>query len=306
MTAMLPGLDWWGTTALPGLHGWLQATLPFEWAQHTFMLNALLECLLLAPMCAAIGVPVVNFRLAFFSDAISHSAFTGVAVGLLLSEFARSHGGSFDPRITLIGFGLIVAFGIAMVRRRTDLSSDTVVGVFFSAVIALGLAIVTARGTRTSDFQRYLYGDILTLDATDLALTALLTLLVLISMAISFTPLTLIGLNPELAQSQGISVRRYDYWFSLLLALVVTVTIRTAGILLVSGMLLVPAATARNLARSAGSMFRWAILLGLLSGVGGTLISFTEPLENISTGAVIVLTATLLFVVSVVGRRARA
>jgi len=302
MTAALPGMHWWVETALPAAHGWLRAVLPFEWAQYSFALNAVLECLLLAPICAAMGVPIVNFRLAFFSDAISHSAFTGVALGLVLNELAGGWGGSFDPRITLIGFGLIVAYGIAMVRRRTDLSSDTVVGVFFSAVIALGLALVTASGTRTAGFQRYLYGDILTLDAADLGITAFLALVVLAVMAVGFTPLTLIGLNDELAHSQGLRVRRYDYVFTMLLALVVTVTIRTAGILLVTGMLLVPAARARNLARSAGGMFRWAVVVGLAGGVGGTIASFTRPLESVSTGAVIVLTSCLLFGLSLLAR----
>jgi zinc transport system permease protein len=301
--ALIPGYDWWANQGLPALHQGLRAVLPFEWAQFGFTLNALIECFLLAPLCAAMGVPIVNFRLAFFSDAISHSAFTGVAIGFLLNELLSRWGQGFDPRLTLIGFGLLVALGIALVRRKTDLSTDTVVGVFFSMIVALGLAIVTARGTRTADFQRYLYGDILTLDAADLAMTVLLALAVLLSMLFAFTPLTLIGLNAELAQSHGVSVRRYDYLFSVLLALVVTVSIRTAGILLVTGMLLVPAATARNLARSAGGMFRWSVALGLCSGIGGTLLSFSKPFENVSTGAVIVLTAGVLFGLSLMHRR---
>jgi zinc transport system permease protein len=297
-----PGASW-AESALSALHEGLRAVLPFEWAGYAFTLNAVIECLLLAPTCAAMGVPIVNFRLAFFSDAIAHSAFAGVALGLLLNEWAAGLGGSFDPRITLIGFGLIVAYGIAMVRRRTDLSSDTVVGVFFSAVIALGLALVTASGTRTAGFQRYLYGDILTIDATDMALTAGLAVVVGAFMAVGSTPLLLIGLNDELAHSQGIRVRRYDYLFTMLLALVVTVSIRMTGILLVTGMLLVPAAAARNLARSAGGMFHWAVVVGVLSGLGGAMLSFTRPLENISTGSVIVLTATILFAVSLFARR---
>jgi len=303
VTSLPPGLDWWTNHGLPEVHRILRLVLPFGWAQYSFTLNALIESLLLAPLCAAMGVQIVNFRLAFFSDAISHSAFTGVAIGFLLNEMLGRSGGSFDPRITMILFGVLVALGIAMIRRRTDLSSDTVVGVFFSTIVALGLAIITAGGSRTADFQRYLYGDILTLDATDIAVTAVLAMVVLVAMSLSFTRMTLIGLNDDLAHSHGVSVRRYDYLFSLLLALVVTVSIRTAGILLVTGMLLVPAAAARNVARSAGGMFRWAIVAGLLSGVGGTVASFSPRLDNMSTGAVIVLTAAILFAISLVGRR---
>ncbi len=299
----LPGLDWWTNCGLPELHRAMRAVLPFDWAQYGFTLNAIIECVLLAPICAIMGVKIVNFRMAFFSDAISHSAFTGVAIGLLLDQIFKQWGGHFDPRVALIGFGLLVGLGIAVVRRRTDLSSDTVIGVFFSAVVALGIAIVTTSGSRTAEFQRYLYGDILTLDAADLALSALLAAAVLVFMAVGFNRLTLIGLNDELAHSRRIPVRAYDYAFSLLLALVVTTSIRTAGILLVTAMLVVPAATARNLARSSGSMFWWAVAAGLVSSVAGTIASFTSALENVGTGSAIVIAATVLFVISLVGKR---
>ncbi len=296
----VPGMEWWSSQGLPAMHGALQFLLPFSWAQYPFQLNALIECVLLAPICAAMGVQIVNFRMAFFSDAISHSAFTGVAIGFLLNEAMGRAGGSFDPRLSLIALGLVIAIGVTAVRRKTELSTDTVIGVFFSTVVALGLAIVTSSRSRAMQFERYLYGDILTLDATDIALTGLLTVAVIVFTLFSFTPLTLVGLNAELAHSRGVRVRMYDYLFSLLLALVVTVSIRTAGILLVTGMLLIPAATARNLASTAGGMFRWAVVLGLISGVGGTLASFSPRLENVSTGAVIVLSSAALFAVSLV------
>ena len=298
MSDYLPGLHWWTSEGLPALHAALRHVLPFRWAQYDFALNALIECILLAPICAVMGVKIVNFRMAFFSDAISHSAFTGVAIGFPFNELFARFGRHFDPRVALILFGLLVGFGIAVVRRRTDLSTDTVIGVFFSVVVAIGLAIVTTSPARTTEFSRYLYGDILTLDPADLALSAALAIVVSIFMIISFNPLTLIGLNDELAHSRGVSVRGYDYAFSLLLALVVTVSIRTSGILLVTAMLVVPAATARNLARSAGGMFWWAVLFGLLSSLAGTVASFY--LENIGTGAAIVVAATILFAVSLV------
>src|SRR4029078_4006952 len=131
-----------------------------------------------------------DFRMAFFSDAIAHSAFTGVAAGFLLNELSAAWSKHFDPRISVIGFGIRVGLGIAFVRRRTDLSNDTVIGVFFSTVVALGIAIITTSASRTSRFQQYLYGDILTLDPGDLALTAALAIVVIIFMAIGFNRLT--------------------------------------------------------------------------------------------------------------------
>jgi len=294
MSTALASIDLWSSVILPAIDDVLRRVLPAKWGEYQFMRYALLECLLLAPVCAAIGVKVVNFRMAFFSDAISHSAFAGVAIGLLLQEsFAAA-----DPRMTLVLFGLFVGLGIAYVRRSTDLSNDTVIGVFFSAVVALGIAIVTRSGARTTQFQRYLYGDILNLDSTDLGLSVLLGIAVLVFMVTGFNRLILVGLNDELAQSRGVRVRRYDYLFTLLLALVVTVSIRTAGILLVTALLVIPAATARNLARSAGGMFWWAIAFGLLSGAAGTLASFSDYLANVGTGAVIVLASVIFFVLS--------
>jgi zinc transport system permease protein len=295
-------IDWWTNQGLPHLLDAMRRALPFDWAHYDFMLKALIECVLLTPICAAMGVKIVNYRMAFFSDAIAHSAFTGVALGFLLNEMLAGWGG-FDPRIALICFGLLIALGIAFVRRRTELSNDTVIGVFFSTVVALGIALITTNPARTTRFAGYLYGDILTLDAVDLALTALLALLVIGFMAVSFNSLTLVGLNAELAQSRGIRVRLYDYVFSLLLALVVTVSIRTAGILLVSALLIVPAAAARNLARDIGGMFCWAMALGLLSGLIGTLASFSPHLGNISTGSLIVLVAAAFFGLSFLVRR---
>jgi len=283
----------WNDVLLPAADSGLQRLLPEAWRDFRFMRYALLECLFLAPVCALMGVKVVNFRMAFFSDAISHSAFAGIAVGFLLAALRPE----FDPRIAMIVFGLLVGLGIAVVRRRTDLSNDTVIGVFFSTVVAFGIAIITV-GRRTGDFQRYLYGDILTLDAADLGLSALLAVLVLILMGCNFNRLTLIGLNDELAASRGIPVRLHDYLFAVLLALVVTASIRTTGILLVTAMLIVPAAAARNVARSCGGMFWWAMAVGLLSAVAGTLASFSAWFDNVGTGAAIVLAAAACFAVS--------
>ncbi|MCI0437129.1 MAG: metal ABC transporter permease [Gemmatimonadetes bacterium] len=293
-------LGWWNDAGLPAVHHALRAILPFEWARWDFMLNALIEAVLLAPLCAAMGVKVVNFRMAFFSDAISHSAFAGVAIGFLLHELFTG----FSPQVALVAFGVLVGLGISAVRRRTELSTDTVIGVFFSTVVALGLAIITTSEARTEEFRTYLYGDILTLTPANIGVTAILAGVVLLYLLINFNALLLVGLNDELAHSRGVAVRTHDYLFSLMLALVVTVSIRTAGILLVTAMLVVPAAAARNVARSAGGMFWWAMLLGLVSGVAGTVASFSVYLENVSTGAMIVLAAAVLFTLSFFARRA--
>ncbi len=292
---------WWTQSALPGIESAMVAVLPAHLTDFEFKRFALLECMLIAPMCAAMGVKVVNFRMAFFSDAIAHSAFAGVAFGFLLGGLGWF--GDVDPRITLIGFGVIVGLGIAMVRRTTDLSNDTVIGVFFSTVVALGIAIISMI-EKTSDFERYLYGDILTVDESDLAMSAVLVVAVMLYMAFSFNRLTLIGMNSELASSRRVRVRLHDYLFAVLLALVVSASIRASGILLVTALLVVPAAAARNVARSAAGMFWWAVGLGLVSGFCGVAFSFSW-LTDVSGGAVIILTAAFLFVLSFFAHRDR-
>lgn len=300
MIASMPGLEWWSTSVQPLLERGVGAFMPDAWRQYSFMQRALIECILIAPMCAAMGVKVVNFRMAFFSDAISHSAFAGVAFGFLLHEAFT--GFNFDPRIAMVILGVMVGLGIAIVRRRTDLSNDTVIGVFFSTVVAVGIAIITAFPRHSAEFPKYLYGDILTLDDADLYLSALLAAGMLVFMLFSFNSLMLIGLNSELAHSRRIRVRLYDYLFAMLLAFVIMALIRTAGILLVTAMLVVPAAAARNLARSISGMYWWATLIALVSSVAGTATSFSEALGNVGTGAVIVLAAAVLFSFSLLAK----
>jgi zinc transport system permease protein len=285
---------------LDPLYALIRSLLPFEWTRPDFMLHALLILAMLAPLCGALGVKVVNFRMAFFSDAISHSAFTGVVLGyLLVPLFARAwpgvtHWELILPPITVVLFGVIVAAGIMAVRHRSDLSPDTIIGVFFAAVIALGVAVITNRNLR-GDFERYLYGQILTAGPVDVLVALVLALLVLAFMAVAFNPLLLTGLNESLARSRGVRTRLHDYAMAVVLALVVTISIRTVGLLLVTALLVVPAAAARNVARSAGGMAWWAMGIGLVSGVGGLILAYY--LET-AAGAAIILLASAAFIVT--------
>ncbi|MFO0973687.1 MAG: metal ABC transporter permease [Phycisphaerae bacterium] len=294
--------------ALDSLHALLRSLLPFDWAQPDFMLNALLLIALLAPTCAALGVQVVNFRMAFFSDAISHSAFTGVVLGYLLVPIANRLWPGFGrwdlllPPLTLTLFGLCVGAGITAVRRRGDLSADTVIGVFFAAVIALGIAVISRLNLR-ADFERYLYGTVVATAPADVLVAVALAVVVALFLAATFNALLLTGLNESLARSHGLPTRTLDYLFALLLALVVCTAIRTIGLLLVTAWLVVPAAAARNIARSAAGMFGWAVLLGLATGIAGLILAYQA---DIAVGACIVLLAAAAFVLTFLWRILRA
>ena len=265
------------------------ARLPgFGALEAGFMRQALLGLLLVAPMAAAMGVQVVNFRMAFFADAIGHSAFAGVALGLIFAV---------DPSWTMPLFGLGVGLAIMAMKRRSALSADTVIGVVFAAVMAFGLAMVSRDRAAARDLQRFLYGDVLTISGGDLAAMAALFAVVAVFQAWGYNRLLYVGLSPALAQTHRVRVAFYQYAFAGLLALVVMFSVWAVGVLLVTALLVVPAAAARNLARSAGPAFWWALLVGTSSAVAGLLVSAQEW-AGTATGPTVVLCSFAWFAAS--------
>ena len=269
--------------------GWI-ALLPFECLKLRFMQEAFLGILLCAPLAAAAGVQVVNFRMSFFSDAIGHSAFAGVALGLLCS---------ISPGITMPLLALLIGLGIMFLKRRSSLSSDTVIGVLFSAVVALGLALASRNPSMARDMQMFLYGDILTISNTEILTLFLLSVVFYIFEAFSFNRMIAIGINPQLARTHRVHVAVYEYLHVGLLALVVIFSVKAVGVLLVTALLIVPAAAARNLSHSSGRMFWVSIVIGLISGIAGLLIS-AQDWAGTAAGASIVLFACLIFLLSLV------
>lgn len=269
--------------------------LPCECLQARFMQQALLGLLLIAPMTAAMGVQVVNFRMAFFADAISHSAFAGVALGLIFA---------ISPIWTMPIFGLAVGLTIMAMQRRSSLSSDTVIGVVFAAVMAFGLAMVSRDRGVARDLQRFLYGDIMTIADAGIISMAVLLAIILAFQILGYNRMLYLGLNPMLAQAHRVQVAFYQYAFAGLLALVVMFSVWAVGVLLVTALLIVPAAAARNFARSAGAMFWWAMLVSPTSAAAGLIIS-AQDWAGTATGPTVVLCASAWYLVSHVVAMAR-
>ncbi len=226
--------------------------------------------------------------MAFFSDAISHSVFAGVAIGLLLS---------ISPDWSMPVFGLAVGLGIMVLMRRTSLSPDTVTGVIFSGVVAFGLAVVSRDPSVSQNIEQFIYGDILTISDADILGLFLLLALLLGFQFFGFNRLLYIGLSPGLASTHRVRVPVYQYLFSGLLALVVVLVYSAVGVLLVTAMLVVPAAAARNFSRSAGGMFWWAMLVSISSAAAGMIISAQEWADT-ATGATVVLVSFAWFILS--------
>lgn len=261
---------------------------PAACMEASFMRLALLALLLLAPLAAVSGIQVVNSRMAFFSDAIGHSAFAGVALGLLLGV-----GADLSMPLTALAVGLLIIF----LKRCGRLSSDTVIGVIFSAVAAFGLAIVARSRDAAQSLRMFLFGDILTISEAQIAtLFALLAVFTLFQI-FAYNRLLLIGVNPMLAAVHRVKVGFYRYAFAALLALVVMESVRATGVILVTALLIVPAATARNLAKNSASMFYLALAASYLSSIAGLLLS-AQQWANIPAGAAIVLVSVALFLLS--------
>jgi len=267
------------------IYSLLQTAVPFEWAQFAFVWRAMGAMLIIAPLCAVLGVHVVNFRMAFFSDAISHSTFAGVALGLILGV---------NPLLTLIGFGILAGLSITLVKGRSDLSSDTVISVILSAILALGIAVLYTQ-KETRNLEAYLYGTVLAINDEELIVLLGMGILVFLVMGVLFNRLFLISLNKQLAASRGITVEALEYGFSFILAVVVTLSIRVIGLFLVTAMLVIPAATARNVAGGMAGLFWISLICALTAGLAGILVSFYL---DTPAGATTILIGCLLFLLS--------
>ncbi|MEI3003018.1 MAG: metal ABC transporter permease [Victivallales bacterium] len=262
--------------------------LPFECMKLRFMQEAFLGVLLTAPLAAAAGIQVVNFRMSFFSDAIGHSAFAGVALGLIFG---------LSPDLTMPLLALAIGMGIMAMKQRSALSSDTVIGVFFSAVVAFGLALVSRNPNVARDMQVFLYGDILTVTHNNLLYLFLLFCVFFVFQVFAYNRLNAIGIHEQLARTHRIHTAFYQYVYVALLSLVVIFSVKSAGVLLVTALLIVPAAAARNLSKSSGMMFWISIIIGVCSGISGLLIS-AQPWAETASGATIVLCACVIFCIS--------
>ncbi len=255
--------------------------------EYDFFVRALIALILLAPMTAMMGVQVVNGRKAFFVDAVSHTSFAGVAMGIILGV---------SPYITMPVVAVIIACLIIYFDKKSKLSGDSVVGVLFSGIVAFGLAIVSRNPSVRRDVNRFLFGDILAITNGEIIFLAVILLVLILFQIFAFNSLLAIGLNATLAKAHEMKVKRFQYLQAILLALVIIFSVWWVGVFLVTGLLIIPAATARNLAKTARAMFYHSIVISFLSSVIGLFISI--PLQ-MATGPTIILVALAFFFLSI-------
>ena len=264
----------------------LDVILPFSWADYKFMKNALLAIIIIAPLMGILGTMAVNNKMAFFSDALGHSALTGVALGVLL--------GIENEIISLLAFGVLMSLIITRVKNKGNASSDTVISVFSSTSIALGL-LVLSYGGGFSKYSAYLVGDILSVTPNEILCLFAVLLGVLNLWSLIYNKLLLISINRELAASRGVKTVLYENIFVVAVAVAVMFSIKSVGILLINSLLILPAATSRNVAKNSRSYLYLSVVISLLCGVTGLITSFYI---NTSAGATIVMALASVFFVT--------
>ena len=272
--------------------------LPFEWAEPGsmyFMKNALLAVLVISPLFGILSTMVVHSRMSFFSDALGHSAFTGMAIGALC--------GFAEPTWAAVVFAVVFAVLFNVVRRRTAMASDTVIGVFSSTAVALGIFIATLDGGSFTKFNSLLIGDILSVEPEKIGLLAVILLVVILLWLAAFNGLMLSSIHPALADSRGIRVFWQEAVFSMAIAVVVTVSMTWVGLLVINSLLVLPAAAGRNLARNMRQFHLFSILAAVVAGIAGLM---TSCHISSSAGASITLYLALWFALTFLFRQSRA
>ena len=273
---------------MSGVYALMDTLLPFEWLHYTFMKNALIAIVLLTPLFGMLGTMAVDNKMAFFSDALGHSALTGIAIGVVL--------GWQSQMSAMLLFGLIWA---VLMKHHSKMSADTIISVFSSTSIALGL-VVLSRGGAFAKYSSVLVGDVLSVAQGDLLALLLALVGTIVCWVFLFNPLLITSVNAPLAQSRGIRSRMTEYAFTMLVAVAVMVSIRWVGVMLINSLLILPAAASRNVARSAAGYMRTSVIIALCCGVIGLALSYYL---NTSAGAAIVLCCAAVYFVTLPMRR---
>ena len=265
----------------------LEYILPFSWIQYDFMKNAFLAVIIVAPLFGLIGTMVVNNKMAFYSDALGHSALTGIAIGMLL--------GIQDPVISMIAFGIIFALIIYSLKSKNLSSNDTVISVVSSTAVALGLALLS-QGGNFSKYSSYLIGDILSISQSDLLLLLITFIIINIFWAIFSNKLVLLSLDKLLAKSKNVNVKLIEILFLIIVAIVVMASIKWVGVLIINSLLILPAAASRNISKNIKQYSSLSILFSYISAISGLIISFYL---KTATGPTIVLVSALIYLLTV-------
>lgn len=257
--------------------------IPLSFLQYDFMKNAIIAAILIAPLFAFLGTIAVNNKMAFFSEALGHSAFTGIAIGSLL--------GLKNPVAAMVAFGIALGLIITKVKNVNKASADTVISVFSSLSLAVGIILLSRNGG-FAKYSSYLIGDILLISPNEIIGLVILLALVFVIWYIIYNRLVVVGINSSLASSRGINAALTEYIFIIMLAVSVMFTIKWLGVLIINSLLILPAAAARNISTSSRQYIISSVIISLISALLGIIISFYF---DTSSGASMVLVAGIIY-----------
>ena len=260
--------------------------LPFEMLHWDFMKNALLALLLMAPLFGLLSTMIVTGRMSFFSDALGHSAFTGIAIGCICG---------LAPTAVAVAFSVAFALLFSWVRSRSNQAADTLIGVFSSTAVALGIFIATLGGGSFTKYNKYLIGDVLSVTPAEIGILAIVLLCVAVFWVLFGNRLVLVSIHAPLASSRGLKVKTTQTLFTVCIAVVVTLAINWVGLLMLNSLLVLPAASARNVAKNLRQYHGLSIGFALIACLLGLILSYHL---GASTGAAISLCLAAIFTVS--------
>ena len=261
--------------------------LPIEFLHWDFMKNALLAILIMTPLFGIISTMIVTGKMSFFSDALGHSAFTGIAIGCIC--------GIGNPTWVAVAFAVVFALLFSFVRSRSSHTADTLIGVFSSTAVALGIFIATFGGGSFTKDNTYLIGDILSVTPAEIGMLAIVLVAIIVFWVLFSNRMILTNIHPQLASSRGFSTGLIQTVFTTVIAVVVTLSISWVGLLILNSLLVLPGASARNIARNIKQYHGFSILFGIIAGIAGLIVSYYL---GTSSGASICIILAFIFAIT--------
>ena len=257
-----------------------------EWLQYDFMKQAFMAILIITPLFGILGTMIVERKMAFFSDALGHSALTGIAIGVVL--------GSSDTNLSMLLFAVVFALLLNRLGRTGMAANDTIISVFSSCSIAVGLAILS-RGGSFSQYSGLLVGDILSISKVEIIYLEIIFAVTAVFWLCCFNRLHAVSIHRTLAKSRGMRAGLIENLFGVLTAVIVTVSIKWVGILIINALLILPAAASRNISANMREYHFFSVLFSVFSGIFGLIVSY---FTNVATGPVIVIFASVIYLIT--------
>ena len=254
-----------------------------SWLSYDFMRNALVAVAIITPLFGIMGTMIVNKKMAYFSDALGHSALTGIAVGVVC--------GMRDTTVSMVIFAIFFSLLHNKIGSMNTASTDTIISVFSSCSVAIGLAILS-KGGNFSKYSSILVGDILSISHKEIVYLVLIFIVTLVFWLVGFNRLNAICIHQTVAKSKGIPVSLFNNLFAILVALIVMLSIKWVGILIINALLILPAASSRNISENMREYHLFSIVFSLFSGVLGLVVSYYT---NVATGPMIVIIASVIY-----------